>query len=573
MDQTSTVQDQPSSSTKVCKRKDRFIRSYNREKRVTYYKKLKSLQEVKLYEYINWGPLKNILTLKDKYGTTWFLTAHVYKSICGKSFRFVTKGNAAFSDYMKLFSEIELPPITENLTTTHLKSTHPLVYERNSSVKKNTMFINELGLPLFINTFSQSKSTDTYPTDSNNGNPPVQPLRDQVASSEMSEIEKLFDIEQYPPVQQPSREQVASSEMSEIEQLNSVYKHTTVDPFKNIGTIKDLNNTYWFNLSDIIYELKDTKSNREEISDDQSVLLLKNIPLDAPQKKVLINHIRYKTYFVNETKLNTLGRKLILLANHGTVPMSDQQSQTEPSTSTFVPQEQELSIATPATFVQKQLSTLCDQYIQHITNPLIPFSVLPVLEYSQNLHAITDRSNEDDEEQRPEEENEEEETGNDEPHSPPSREDQDNEQQQIVVKYQREDCRYEHVIPRTYEGDTGFFILLRINHRPGAYYVLRAQYKSLPGRFSILNKDLQRFPLGLTELLRIVTANPMRLLGHVAKRYESKVRRSHVTILELIESEDEQTEPSWTEEILLEKIQALHEELVMTIDDVTKRTL
>lgn len=64
-----------------------------------------------------------------------------------------------------------------------------------------------------------------------------------------------------------------------------------------------------------------------------------------------------------------------------------------------------------------------------------------------------------------------------------------------------------------------------------------------------------------------------RLLGHVAKRYESKVRRSNVTILELIESEDEQTEPTWTEALLIEKIQALHEELVMSVDDVPQQLL
>lgn len=393
---SSIVEDQqPSSSTKVYKRKHKIIPSYNREKRVAYYKKLKSLQEVKLYEYITWGPLKNILTLKDKYGTTWFLTAHVYKSICGKSFNPMKKRNAVFSDYLKLFSEIELPHITGNLTATHLKSTHPLIYERNHSVKKNTMFINEFGLPLFITTFSRSKSTDTYPTDSNNGNPPIQ---------------------------QPLRDQVVSSEMSDIDKLTSVYKHITVDFFKNIGRIKDLNNTYWFNLTDILYELKNIKSKCEEISDDQSVLQLKNIPLATPQKAMLINHVKNKTYFVNETKLNTLGEKLILLANRGTFPMTDQQSQSRPSTSTTASQEQELSITTPATFVQKQLSTLCDQYIQHTTNPLIPFNVLPVLEYSQNSHAITDRSNEDDEQERPEGENENEETGNDEPYRPPSRE-------------------------------------------------------------------------------------------------------------------------------------------------------
>lgn len=507
-------------------------RSYEKNKRREYYIRSKQSNTINIIEYVNLGPLKSLISIVDKFGMRWFHVKQLLENIghCKE-----LRANSCYE--LKKFENIQLPHYDKPV-------------QKDRRIKPTTRFVSESNIKKMLSFACKSEKVQDY-------------------------LE--HNLEQSSPTK-GSEEDVDMPNITDVKEQTSVYEHITVESFKNIGTLKDLNNTSWFSLTDIYRELNETKFNhdKKQIFDEQYVSQLKDIPLTIEQWTMLkeTNHVKDETYFVNEIGLNTLGGKLILLANRGTFPMADQQSQSQPSTSTAAPQEQELSITTSATFVQKQLSTLCDQYIQHITNPLIPFNVLPVLEYSQNLHAITDRSNEDDEQERPEGENENEETGNDEPYRPPSREDLDNEQQQIVAKYkQREDCRYEHVIPRTYEGDTGFFILLRINHRPGAYYVLRAQYKSLPGRFSILNKDLQRFPLGLTELLRIVTANPMRLLGHVAKRYESKVRRSHVTILELIESENEQTEPSWTEALLMEKIQALHEELVMSVDDVPKQSL
>lgn len=556
--------EEPSSSqlpqlVKPSWKKKRYApRMYNKEKNREYYNRFRAKREIKLFEVVDIGPVKSIVSFKDKHGVRWFSMHQLLKTICDRRFRQTGKKDMIYGDNMKNFEEIELPPLPiEEITSSKEKITK--TYAHHKGITKNTKFIDENGLPLVIIHFARDRSTKNFFLKLNN----ITNCISETINKESSNRSSLQD-------------QAVNINVMNAEEQSSIYEYITVESFKNIGVVKDLNNTSWFNLADIYRELSETKFNQDkkQIFDKEYILQLKDIPLTVEQWTTLkkMDKIKDKAYFVNEIGLNTLGGKLILLANRGAFPMAEtlQQSQhSQPSTSTAAPQEQELSITTTAAFVQKQLSTLCDQYIQHITNPLIPFNVLPVLEYSQNLHAITDRSNEDDVQERPEVENENEETGNDEP----SREDQDSEQQQIVVKYQREDCRYEHVIPRTYEGDTGFFILLRINHRPGAYYVLRAQYKSLPGRFSILNRDLQRFPLGLTELLRIVTANPMRLLGHVAKRYESKVRRYNVTILELIESEDEQTEPTWTEAILMEKIQALHEELVMSVDDVPQQPL
>lgn len=144
-------------TTKTYKRRYYAPRIYNYEKKAEYYKRAKSRLEVKLYEYTDWGTLKNILTLKDKNGDRWFVAAQVYKEICGKRFRQTDTRNSIFQDHLKLFCDIELPPMTETFTITPTGLKRPLIYERNPSVTKKTMFISEISLPTFISTFSPCK--------------------------------------------------------------------------------------------------------------------------------------------------------------------------------------------------------------------------------------------------------------------------------------------------------------------------------------------------------------------------------------------------------------------------------
>lgn len=160
MEQTepSAVQDQqPSSSTKVYKRRHYPPRNYSYEKKAEYYRRAKNRLEVKLYEYTNLGPLKDILTLKDKHGDNWYVAAQVYKAICGKRFRHKDTRNSAFNEHLKLFSDIELPPMADTFIITPMGLKRPLIYERNPSVTRKTMFVQELGLQLFISTFAHSE--------------------------------------------------------------------------------------------------------------------------------------------------------------------------------------------------------------------------------------------------------------------------------------------------------------------------------------------------------------------------------------------------------------------------------
>ena len=149
-------------ATKTYKRKRYAPRIYNKEKQSLYSKRFKERYEVKLFQNVDIGPLKNILSLKDINGETWFVAAQIYKAICAKRFRQDAKRLSPFERELKLFCQLELPPMEKQTIISPMGIERPLVYERHPSIMKKTMFISENALSLIVLLFCDNEQIKQF---------------------------------------------------------------------------------------------------------------------------------------------------------------------------------------------------------------------------------------------------------------------------------------------------------------------------------------------------------------------------------------------------------------------------
>lgn len=152
-------------ATKTYKRKRYAPRIYNKEKQSLYSKRFKDRYEVKIFQNVDIGPLKNILSLKDINGETWFVAAQIYKAICGKRFRQNAKRFSPFERELKLFCQLELPLIKKKTILSPMGIERPLVYERHPSIMKKTMFINENALSIIVVLFCKDEQIKQFFSD------------------------------------------------------------------------------------------------------------------------------------------------------------------------------------------------------------------------------------------------------------------------------------------------------------------------------------------------------------------------------------------------------------------------
>lgn len=139
------------------KRKRYAPRIYNKEKQAEYHKRFKDRYEVKIFECVDIGPLKNILSLKDKNGERWFVAAQLYREICGKRFRQDAKLPKLYDIELKLFNQLELPPMARSTIISPTGVERHLVYERHPSITKKTMLTNEKGVQSFVILYSKGE--------------------------------------------------------------------------------------------------------------------------------------------------------------------------------------------------------------------------------------------------------------------------------------------------------------------------------------------------------------------------------------------------------------------------------
>lgn len=93
------------------KKKRYAPRIYNKEKHREYYNRFRAKREIKLFEVVDIGTVKNIISFKDKHGVRLFSMHQLLKTICDKRFRQTGKKDMIYGNNMRNFEEIELPPL------------------------------------------------------------------------------------------------------------------------------------------------------------------------------------------------------------------------------------------------------------------------------------------------------------------------------------------------------------------------------------------------------------------------------------------------------------------------------
>lgn len=149
-------------ATKTYKRKRYAPRIYNKDKQREYYNRFKSNRGVKLFETVDIGPVKNIISFKDRHGMRWFPMHQLLMTICDKRFRQTGKKDMIYGDNMKNFEEIELPPLPneEYISATGEKIVK--TYALYKGVKGNTKFIDENGFTFVVIHFTKDPAIKEF---------------------------------------------------------------------------------------------------------------------------------------------------------------------------------------------------------------------------------------------------------------------------------------------------------------------------------------------------------------------------------------------------------------------------